>query len=214
MLGNVNVALTPPVLVLAMIQVLDELDAVYTPVMKKGQSESARAGDVARRYGHPMAQTLQRYCRDQVSYWARCKRAALLFDWIEGTPVETLESRYSTTPFAGAIGYGNIVGIADATRFHLRSAHQILATLFPGEPAFLAGLDEIVQRLEFGLPARALPLSILKVRLTRGQCLALMSVSVTSAIDLDSLSAERLIECLGKVTALLLRPNIGADQMS
>ena len=54
MLGNVNVALTPPVLVLAMIQVLDELDAVYTPVMKKGQSESARAGDVARRYGHPM----------------------------------------------------------------------------------------------------------------------------------------------------------------
>ena len=140
MLGNVNVALTPPVLVLAMIQVLDELDAVYTPVMKKGQSESARAGDVARRYGHSMAQTLQRYCRDQVSYWARCKRAALLFDWIEGTPVETLESRYSTTPFAGAIGYGNIVRIADATRFHLRSAHQILATLFPGEPAFFGSL--------------------------------------------------------------------------
>ena len=84
-------------------EVLDEMDAVYTPVMKRGQSESARSGDVAQRYGHPMTQTLQRYCPDQIEYWARCKRAALLYDWIEGTPVDVLERRYSTTPFAGAI---------------------------------------------------------------------------------------------------------------
>jgi len=192
LLGHINVAQTSPVLVLAMIQALDEMDGVYTPVMKKGQSESARAGAVAQRYGHQMAQTLQRYCRDQFGYWARCKRAALTYDWIEGTPVEVLEKRYSTTPVAGAIGYGNIIGIADATRFHLRSAHQILSTLFPGEPQFLAGLDELLQRLEFGLPVRALPLATLRVRLTRGQCLTLLSAGIASEAELHALSDERL----------------------
>lgn len=40
-------------------------------------------------------------------------------------------ARRDATAFAGAMGYGNIIGIADATRFHLRSAYQVLATLFP-----------------------------------------------------------------------------------
>jgi hypothetical protein len=62
--------------------------------------------------------------------------------------------------------------------------------------------------------ARALPLSILKVRLMRSRCLELMSVGVTSAVDLNSLSAEGLMECRGKVTALLLRPHLGADPTS
>lgn len=176
LMGHVNVAETPPAHILAMVQVLDELDAIYTPVMKKGQSESVRAGEAALRFGHQMPQMLQRYCRDQIEFWARCKRAALLHDWIDGTPVDVLEKRYSTTPFGGAIGYGNIIGIADATRFHLRSAHQILATLFPDQPDFLKSLDEILQRLEFGLPSTALPLMKVSVRLTRGQCLELLSI--------------------------------------
>ena len=56
-------------------------------------------------------------------------------------------------------GYGNIIGIADAARVHLRSAHQILSTLLPEQPEFLSGLDKILQRLEFGLPSAALPLA-------------------------------------------------------
>lgn len=206
LLGSINAAQTAPVLVLAMIQVLDEMDAVYTPVMKRGQSESARSGDVAQRYGHPMTQTLQRYCRDRIEYWARCKRAALLYDWIEGTPVDVLEKRYSTTPFAGAIGYGNIIGIADATRFHLRSAHQILSTLFPGEPQFLTGLDDILKRLEFGLPAVALPLATLSVRLTRGQCLTLLNAGVQTVKELNALSDESLRDYVGAAHAARLRP--------
>jgi len=118
---QLNAAQTSPTQVLAMVQVLDEMDAIYTPVMKRGRSESVRANDVAQRYGHAMTQALQRYCRDEIEFWCRCKRAALLYDWIEGTPVDVLEKRFSTTPFGSAIGYGNIIGIADATRFHLRS---------------------------------------------------------------------------------------------
>lgn len=188
-----------------MVQVLDELDAIYTPVMKKGQSESVRAGEVAQRFGHQMPQMLQRYCRNQIEFWARCKRAALLYDWIEGTPVDVLEKHYSTTPFGGAIGYGNIIGIADATRFHLRSAHQILAALFPDQPDFLKSLDEILQRLEFGLPSTALPLTRVSVRLTRGQCLALLSIGVHNADGLENLDDDRLRRCVGAGTAALLR---------
>lgn len=206
LMGRLDVAQTPPGHILAMVQVLDELDAIYTPVMKKGQSESVRAGEVAQRFGREMPQMLQRYCRDQIEFWARCKRAALLHDWIEGTQVDVLERRYSTTPFGGAIGYGNIIGIADATRFHLRSAHQILATLFPDKPDFLKDLDEILQRLEFGLPSDALSLTKISVRLTRGQCLALLSVGVRNADDLSNLGDDRLCDCVGLSTAALLRP--------
>ncbi|WAL81597.1 DEAD/DEAH box helicase [Pandoraea sp. XJJ-1] len=206
LMGRLNVAQTPPSHILAMVQVLDELDAIYTPVMKKGQSESVRAGEVAQRFGQQMPQMLQRYCRDQIEFWARCKRAALLHDWIEGTPVDVLERHYSTTPFGGAIGYGNIIGIADATRFHLRSAHQILATLFPDQPDFLQGLDEILQRLEFGLPSDALPLTKVSVRLTRGQYLALLSAGVRNTEDLNNLDDDRLRQCVGLGAAALLRP--------
>jgi replicative superfamily II helicase len=210
LMGRLSATQTPPQHVLAMVQVLDEMDAVYTPVMKKGQSEGVRANDVAQRYNQQMTQTLQRYCRDQFEFWARCKRAALLYDWIEGAPVDMLEKRYSTTPFAGAIGYGNIIGIADATRFHLRSAHQILLTLLPDRSEFLERLDEILQRLEFGLPLAALPLTKMSVRLTRGQCLALVAIGVRNPTELDALNEQNLRDCVGVATAALLRPYASA----
>lgn len=206
LMGHLDVKQTPPAYILAMVQVLDELDTIYTPVMKKGQSESVRASEAAQRFGHQMPQMLQRYCHDQIVFWGRCKRAALLHDWIEGTPVDVLEKHYSTTPFSGAIGYGNIIGIADATRFHLRSAHQILTTLYPDQPHFLGGLDELLQRLEFGLPVAALSLMNISVRLTRGQCLALLSIGIHNSDDLKNLDDERLIRCVGASAAALLRP--------
>ncbi|MDO8769397.1 MAG: hypothetical protein Q7K57_11975 [Burkholderiaceae bacterium] len=205
LMKQLNAAQTRPTQVLAMVQVLDEMDAIYTPVMKRGRSESVRANDAAQRYGQPMMQALQRYCRDDFEFWARCKRAALLYDWIEGTPVDVLEKRFSTTPFGGAIGYGNIIGIADGTRFHLRSAHQILSTLFPDQPEFLKGLDEILQRLEFGLPSAALPLVKVPVRLTRGQYLALANAGAGTPEGVNALSDERLRDCVGAVVAAQLR---------
>ncbi len=60
LMGRLNVVQTPPGHMLAIVQVLDELDAIYTPVMKKGQSESVRAGEVAQRFGHQMPQVLQK----------------------------------------------------------------------------------------------------------------------------------------------------------
>jgi helicase len=60
----------------------------------------------------------------------------------------------------------------------------------------------------FGLPAVALPLATLSVRLTRGQCLALLNAGVRTEVELNALSDERLHDCVGVVMALQLRPEM------
>jgi helicase len=197
LMRQLDIAQAQPTRILAMIQVLSEMDAIYTPVMKKGQSESVRASEVVQRYGQAMVLALRRYCDDEIEFWGRCKRASLLYDWIDGTPIEIIEKRYSTTPFQGAISYGDIMRIADGTRFHLRSAQQVLAALFPASPEFLMSLDDILQRLEFGLPSTALPLTKLSIPLTRGQYLALTNAGCSTLGDVAGLSFERLGDCIG-----------------
>lgn len=203
---SIDFASTSPIHLLALVQVLEEMDGVYTPLMKRGQSESVRPNDMALRYGHDRMRTMQQYGADQFMFWARCKRAAMLYDWVEGVPVETIEKNYSTTRFAGTIGYGNLMTIADTTRFHLRSAHQIIANLVPDHPEFLVALNELLVRLEFGLPKDILPLAQLRVRLTRGQCLALARAGAKSWAAVQSLDDDTLRACVGAAAALQLRP--------
>lgn len=201
LMRQLDIARTDPVKVLGVIQVLAEMDAVYTPVMKRGRSEGVRASQVGQRYGADMAHFLQRYCDGEFEFLARCKRAAILYDWIDGVPVGELERRYTTTPFQGAVSYGDIARIADGARFHLRSAHQILSALFPAQPDFLLALDGLLRRLEFGLPTEALELMALPVALSRGQYLALFAAGSRSADAVLSLSLETLERCVGKSAA-------------
>ncbi len=211
LMRQLNAAKTDPLQVLGIVQVLSEMDGIYTPVMKRGRSESIRASEATQRFGRSVVAGLQRYCRDEFEFWARCKRASLLRDWIEGTPVDELERRYSTTPYRGAISYGDIIRIADSARFHLRSAHQILSTLFPDQPLFLAGLDKLLHRLEFGLPEAALRLTDISLQLTRGQYLALFACGCTTADDAKNLTLETLAECIGVDGASLLRAKSRTD---
>lgn len=197
---------TPAVHVIAMIQVLDEMDNVYTPIMKRGRGESVRINDVIQRYGRGMANILQRYCHEELDVWRRCKRAALLHDWIEGRSVEEIERSFTTNPFQGSITYGDVARITDSTRFHLRSAHQILSAIFPEHAEFLTTLDQVLRRLEFGLPTAALPLLRLPVALTRGQYLSLCAAGATSAEAVAALSDAQLLACVGSTVAGVLRP--------
>ena len=209
LMRQLNAAQTDPLQVLGIVQVLSEMDAIYTPLMKRGRSESIRTSEATQRFGHLVVEGLQRYCRDEFEFWARCKRASLLRDWIEGTPVDQLERRYSTTPYRGAISYGDIIRIVDSARFHLRSAHQILSTLFPDQPMFLSGLDKLLHRLEFGLPTAALPLTEISLPLTRGQYLALFASGCATADDAKKLTLETLAECIGFDWASILRAKSG-----
>ncbi|WP_315766945.1 MULTISPECIES: DEAD/DEAH box helicase [unclassified Bradyrhizobium] len=201
LMRQLDIARTDPVRVLGIVQVLAEMDAIYTPVMKRGRAEGIRASQVGQRFGADMAHFLQRYCDGEFEFLARCKRAVILYDWIEGVPVDEIERRYTTTPFQGAVSYGDIARIADGARFHLRSAHQILSALFPSHPDFLLALDGLLRRLEFGLPTDALGLMGLPLALSRGQYLALAATGARSVDAVLSLGAETLIRCVGDAAA-------------
>lgn len=205
LMRQLDEAQADPVQMLAIVQVLAEMDRIYTPMMKRGQSEGLRVGQAAQRFGQTTAQGLQRYCQDQFEFWARCKRASILFDWIDGTSIEDLERHYSTNPVQGAIGYGYIIRIAEAARLYLRSAHQILSALFLDQPEFLTALDKILRRLEFGLPAATLGLTELPVELSRGQYLALFAAGAGTAAAAKALDRETLTRCVGPIAADAIR---------
>jgi len=210
LLRVVNLTKAPPHELMALVQVLPEMDAVYTPLYKRGTSENTRGGDVARRYGASTAALLQRYAPDQHGYWQRCKRAAIAWDWIEGVGVEEIEKRYTENPFQGVVNYGDIIRITDATRFHLRSAHQIIAALVVDNSDWLARADTITTRLDIGLPEAALQLLELPIRLTRGQYLALHRTGLARASDVLSLTMTELARHIGDSSATLLAPKRAA----
>ena len=148
---------------MGLLQMLREADGGYTPVMKKGRKEAQWAAETARRYGQDVGEALQQYAEDEFDYFGRCKRAALLLDWIAGTPVETLEQRYSTNPYQGKIGHGDIRRFADLTRMNLRSAHQIAAIMFVGSEPSEEEIEHLLRQLEVGIPSDGLALLELPV---------------------------------------------------
>jgi helicase len=138
----------------------------------------ARVDQAAARYGRDVVRILQRHARDEWEYLARCKRAAILADWISGVPAEAIEREFTTNQFQGIVGLGDVVKFADATRFHLRSAHQIAALLLIDTAAPAEAVDQMLRRLQLGVPEDVLPLLELPFSLTRGELLALRTAGV------------------------------------
>lgn len=121
-------------------------------------------------------------------------------------PIEEIERRYTANPFQGVVNYGDIIRITDATRFHLRSTHQIIAALVVDNPDWLAQADRLTTRLELGLPEAALPLLDLPVRLTRGQYLTLFRTGLTRASDVLALEPTELARHVGEEASARLLP--------
>jgi replicative superfamily II helicase len=189
----------------AFIQVLDEAEGGYTPMLP-GPREGGRVGDAAQRYGHDIVLILQRYASAANEYWARCKRAAILFDWVHGSNVERIEAQFSTTPFRGRIEHGDIRRFADATRFVLRSAGEILSLLLP-DTDISEEFDTVLDQLEVGIPTEALGLLKLPVPLTRGQYLDLYHSGLSTVDAVWAAVPDRLSQILPQpvVSALELQ---------
>lgn len=185
---------------MAAIQILPEVGG-YTPVFKKGTKESAWQREVAFHYGNPIAKALQQGAKDYYEYYGRCKRAAIIRSWIDGEPVEVIEEKYSTTPFGGSVGPGDITGFANRTRLYLRAAHGIADVLLLGEGPDEEVVDALVHRLEAGLPEDALGLMDLPVGLTRGEYLALYSAGYRTTQAVLSLRAKELEQYVGRRSA-------------
>lgn len=184
--------------VMALVQSIPEIDDhVYTPLFRKGTAEAKWPSVVSIAYGSDIVGLLQRRARDAHAFYARCKRAALLWDWIGGTPVEAIEKSFSVNPFY-PIGYGEIVGIVDSTRFHLRSALDILSILFVEKGLDTDSFDILLRRMETGLPAHAIGLLDLTSGLARGEYLALIAAGLLTKEALLAEDEKALTTIVGE----------------
>jgi ATP-dependent DNA helicase len=168
------------------------------------------------RFGREIVIALQKYAGENMEFFRRCKRAAILYDWISGRKLEEIEAEYSTTPFRGRVEYGDIRRFADTTRFHLQSAASILAVLLLGKNPQVE-IDNVLKQLEIGIPANALELLRLPLTLTRGEYLALVSNGILNPAQVWAVPRNRLITILGNaLTEQLetLRPKAAAEVAS
>lgn len=190
----------------ALIQVLPEAGGSYTPLMKKGTKESMRLRQASERYGPEVTRLLQQLADDSFDWIARCKRAAILWDWMNGEPIESIEERFSTTPYQGAIGFGNVLAFADAARFHLRAAQELISILLIDRAPDEGQMGNILKRLEEGLPANALGLLALPTRLSRGEYLALFNAGLRTVDDVVALGEPAIRKLIGPRRAAEIVP--------
>jgi replicative superfamily II helicase len=189
--GMTSDQLTPEVL-MALVQVLPESDGGYTPMMKRGNSESVRPNEAAHRYGRNIAALLQRYAKDSFDYYARCKRACILWDWIHGEQIENIEQTYSPNPYQGRISHGEVRKFADNTRFHLRSAHEISSVMLLGNETDADEMEILLKQLELGLPKETLELLSIPIPFPRGEYLVFYHQGIKTADELQNFSEETL----------------------
>jgi helicase len=192
-----------------LIQMLPEADSLYTPVRKKARTEGVRVSQAAERFGEIVVQVLRRRVDDEFAFWGRCKRAAILADWMAGVSIQEIERSFSV-PFGGQIQSGDITRFADATRFHLRSARQILAALLTMTPEQELEFDLIGRQLEFGVPAPLVPFREAPLLLSRGETLALGNVGVRSLETLAKVEDAALTAILGERRAKAVKLALAA----
>ncbi len=176
---------------------------------EEGTAESVRRREAAQKYGPETVRAMQSFARAEWDYLARCKRAALLWDWVSGVPLETIEQRYTPNPFQGRIGHGDARKFADATRYRLRSAHQIASVMFAGEGPSEEAIEALLRQLEAGLTGEALGLLSLPLSLSRGEYLALHAAGISASEQFWATAEESLVGVLGAARAaqcLKLRP--------
>lgn len=189
---------------MGLIQVLPEV-SIYTPLMKRGTKEHQWAREVSQVYGHDVTALLQRRATDVWEYHARCKRAAIIYQWICGTPLDQIEQRYSANPYQGTIGAGNIRGFADVTRLYLRAANEIAGIVLLGEGPDAIEVDNLLKRLELGIPNEALSLLDLPVSLLRGEYLGLFNAGYINSEIVLGLSDAELMQFLTLINIGLLK---------
>jgi helicase len=189
-----------PASLMAIVQGLPEQDDDYTP-MGRGRAEANRPTEASRRFGGLIVRLLQRLAGTDAKYNARCKRALILADWIDGVPLEEIERRYTANAFS-AVGHGDIRGFADATRFYLGSASRIAAIIHAEADTLHDGVETLLKQLDIGLPAAALELTDLPVNLTRGEYLALYTRGLRTIGEIRSADLPLLTEILGRRRAM------------
>lgn len=176
---------------MALIQAIPEVGG-YTSIYKKNSKESAWQRHVTEHYGEDVTIRLQYNAKDNFDYYARCKRASILWRWINGEAIEAIEKEFTVTPYGGNVGAGDIRSIAERTRLHLRSAFKIADVLLLGHGPNEDDIDTLLNQLETGLPLEALDLLMLPFGLSRGEYLALYHAGYTTVQSVLALSPDQI----------------------
>ncbi|WP_316189906.1 DEAD/DEAH box helicase [Bradyrhizobium sp. SZCCHNS1054] len=184
-----------------LLEVLPERDEDYTPQIRHGEPRWQQAA--SQRFGYNLASVLRTRASSDKEYYARCKRALIVADWIDGIPSADIEARFTVNPFS-SVGHGDIRGFADGSRFLLESAMRITSIVLQ------VGMNEdttdaFFKRLEFGIPAGALPLLELGVELNRGEILRLWQRGIRTRDDVARLSQQELRDLIGDKGRLLFQ---------
>jgi len=181
-----------------LVQGIAESDDAYTPMFKRGTSESIWLGIARSKIKNEIFSYLQRnvpYGNVFVTY-ARFKRILILFDWIDGLPVEQIENKFTKNFYQGDVGRGDIISLADLTRYYLRSAHEISIHVLEN-PINENDVEIILRRLELGLPQDLMGLVELPFTLERGEYLALFENGI--------ITKEQLLETSFDILSLHLQ---------
>ncbi|MBJ2152982.1 DEAD/DEAH box helicase [Paracoccus sp. IB05] len=179
---------------LVLVECLPERDEDYTPQTRRGEPQWQQAA--LGRFGHGVGRALQHRAESDVAFYARCKRALIVSDWIAGEPTNNIEARYSSNAFL-RVGHGDIRGYADGSRFLLESALRIAAIVLErAEDQEAAVL--LLTRLDLGLPAEAVPLSALGFPLTRGEILALFRAGHLNGESIAGLAPDAVAAIIGR----------------
>ena len=135
--------------------------------------------------------------------------AAILADWMNGTSIQEIEGKFSM-PFGGQVQSGDINRFADATRFHLRSAHQILSALLSMSAEQEIEFEKVERQLEFGVPHDLVAFMQAPLLLSRGEALALANAGMRSRQALGKMDDAGLRAVLGKDRASALQAALKA----
>lgn len=185
-------------ILMAIVQILPESDNTYTPLFKKGAKESEMPRIAAQRLGQAVVSIMQKHAEDNFKYYARCKRAAILYDWIKGTPTERIEQEYTMNPYQGRVSYGDIRRFVDATRYHLGTAIPIANLVLIDKCPTGEAMNTLLNQLEFGIPGDALDLLNLQMDFERGEYLALCGAGIKTCQNFWVTPGVNLLSMLGK----------------
>ncbi len=201
LLKSLNPQTITPTVLMAVIQGLDEMDEqARIPLFRKGSKEEVWPHNASRIYGSEVIRILQRHVpKDVYDYYARCKRALFLTDWISGMAVQELEAKYTLVDNSFyRLSYGHIMSITSMTRFHLKPASDIASLILLGKESIGDEVDRLLKRIEFGLPEEALPLIELPVRMDRGEYLDLFNAGINAPDQFWAMPANHLESIIGK----------------
>jgi len=184
---------------LALVHTVRESDEYFFPMNRKhgGESWISEAGQS---WGQNIIDVLREHQSDNLTFQLRCKKMAVLSDWLDGHAMSVIEGRYSTNNYQ-RVGAGNIRQLADFARFQLGAAVNIAKAALGENAPVEDEIKQILTRLELGIPEEALALLAIPIRVQRGVYLELFNNGVKTPDDIRALKKRDVTKMVGKYLA-------------